>query len=79
VTRPTQATVDLSALRHNFSVARQLATGAKIMAVLKANAYGHGLLPVAHALAADADAFAVSCLEEALPLRLAGLKQNRFA
>lgn len=76
MTRPTQATVDLSALRHNFSVARQLATGAKIMAVLKANAYGHGLLPVAHALAVDADAFAVSCLEEALPLRLAGLKQR---
>lgn len=46
------------------------------MAVLKANAYGHGLLPVAHALADDADAFAVSCLEEAMPLRLSGLKQR---
>ena len=76
MTRPTRAIVDLSALRHNFSVARQLAANAKVMAVLKANAYGHGLLPVAHALADDADAFAVSCLEEAMPLRLAGLKQR---
>ena len=46
------------------------------MAVVKANAYGHGLLPVAHTLADNADAFAVSCLEEALPLREAGLNHR---
>ena len=73
MSRLARATVDLDALRHNLSVARRRAPRSNLMAVLKADAYGHGLLPVAHELADSADAFAVSCLEEALPLRLAGL------
>lgn len=74
MTRGTRAVVDLQALRHNLSVARQAGGGAQVMAVIKANGYGHGLLPVAQALV-GADAYAVSCLEEAIPLRQAGLTQ----
>ncbi len=73
MSRHARATIHLDALRHNLAVARQCAPHSNLMAVLKANAYGHGLLPVAHTLAGDADGFAVSCLEEALPLRAAGL------
>lgn len=73
MSRHARATIYLDALRHNFAVAQHCAPKSNIMAVLKANAYGHGLLPVAHTLAGDADGFAVSCLEEAIPLRAAGL------
>lgn len=73
MSRHARATIHLDALRHNLAVAQQCAPQSNIMAVLKANAYGHGLLPVAHTLAGRADSFAVSCLEEALPLRAAGL------
>ena len=76
MSRLARATVDLDALRHNLAVARRRAPDSNCMAVLKADAYGHGLLPVAHELAEGADAFAVSCLEEALPLRLAGLRHR---
>jgi alanine racemase len=51
------AEIDLSALRHNLSVARRLAAGREIMAVVKAGAYGHGLEPVAAALAREPLAF----------------------
>ena len=72
--RPSQARLDLAALRHNAAHARRLAPGAKLMAVIKANAYGHGSLTIARALAADADAFAVASLEEAVLLRDAGIE-----
>ncbi|MFM5078630.1 alanine racemase [Aeromonas caviae] len=62
------ASIDLDALQHNFTVVRRHAPHSKIIAVLKANAYGHGLLQVAHALA-QADAYAVARVEEALVLR----------
>ncbi|HET8700335.1 MAG TPA: alanine racemase [Nitrococcus sp.] len=62
-------------MRSNLAVARQCAPGARIVAVLKANGYGHGLLQVAAALA-QADAFAVSCLEEASRLRAAGYRHR---
>lgn len=65
------ASIDLDALQHNFAVVRLHAPHSKIIAVLKANAYGHGLLPVAHALA-RADAYAVARIEEALVLRANG-------
>ncbi len=65
------ASIDLDALQHNFAVVRRHAPHSKIIAVLKANAYGHGLLPVAHALA-RADAYAVARVEEALVLRANG-------
>lgn len=76
MSRITRAVVDPGALRHNLAVARQAAAPARVMAVLKADGYGHGLLAVAAALRGSAEAFAVSCLEEALPLRAAGLRQR---
>jgi alanine racemase len=75
MTRPLQATIDLSALRHNFGVARRHARGARLWAVVKANAYGHGLMRTAHALADCADGFAVIELDGAIALREAGLQQ----
>jgi len=66
------ATVDSGALRHNLQVVRGRAPRSRVMAVFKANAYGHGLTAVAGALA-DADAFAVARVEEGLALRQAGI------
>ncbi len=68
------ATIDTSALRHNLRQVRARAQGSRVMAVVKANAYGHGLVPVARALA-RADAFAVARVEEGLALRRAGIEQ----
>ena len=73
--RPIQASFDLAALRSNFAIARRLAGAAKVMAVVKANAYGHGLLRVARAFA-DADAFALLELDDAMRLRDAGYRQR---
>ena len=72
--RPAQALIDLAALRHNYQLARQC-SGGKALAVVKADAYGHGAVPCAQALQADADGFAVACIEEALELRAAGITQ----
>lgn len=72
--RPTRALIDLDALRHNYHYIRQQ-HGGRALAVIKANAYGHGALRCAQALKADADGFAVAFLDEALPLRHAGIKQ----
>jgi len=69
------ATIDLSALRNNLTTVRTLCPRSRIMAVLKANAYGHGLIPVARALC-DADGFAVARLSEAISLRSAGIRQR---
>jgi alanine racemase len=66
------ATVDSAALRHNLNVVRQWAPKSRVMAVIKANAYGHGLVAVARALE-SADAFAVARVDEGLTLRLAGI------
>ena len=71
--RPAHALIDLSALRHNSQLAKSL-SGCRAFAVIKANAYGHGALRCAAALH-DADAFAVACIEEALELRAAGIRQ----
>jgi len=75
MTRPLRARIDLQALSHNFSVARAAAPNSRIMAVIKANAYGHGAVPVSRALP-DTDAFAVASVEEALQLRQAGIRQD---
>lgn len=69
--RPIRARIDLKALRHNLSVARRLAPNAKVMAVVKANAYGHGLTRVARGLR-DADGFGLLELDAAVRLREAG-------
>jgi alanine racemase len=66
------ATIDSGALRHNLAAVRARAPGARVMAVIKANAYGHGLVTVAQALDA-ADAFAVARVDEGLALRAAGI------
>lgn len=66
--RPIKAWIDLAALGHNLSVARARARAAKLWAVMKANAYGHGLLRAARALR-GADGFAVLDLNEAVLLR----------
>lgn len=66
------ATVEAAALRHNLDVVRRLAPQSRVMAVVKANAYGHGLVAVARALT-GADAFAVARLEEGISLRQAGI------
>lgn len=62
------ASIDVDALHHNFAVVRRHAPHSKIIAVLKANAYGHGLLQVANTLS-QADAYGVARIEEALVLR----------
>ncbi|EXI82242.1 MAG: Alanine racemase, catabolic [Candidatus Accumulibacter appositus] len=81
--RPIEARIDLTALRHNYLVAREYASRqhreAKAWAVVKANAYGHGLLRAAAALADVADGFALLDLDEAIALRQAGIRQPRRA
>lgn len=74
MTSVVEAHVDLTALRHNLKRVRQAVPNSKIMAVIKANGYGHGMLPVAKALS-EVDGFAVARLHEALELRHAGIDQ----
>ncbi|HUY12889.1 MAG TPA: alanine racemase [Terriglobia bacterium] len=74
--RPTWAEISIPALVRNFGRVRQLAAGRKVMAVIKADAYGHGAVPVARALAAQGvDWLGVATVEEAVELREAGIRQ----
>jgi alanine racemase len=66
--------IDLGAIRHNYLLAKALAPGTRAVAIVKADAYGHGAIPVARTLAGVADAFGVACLEEAAQLRDAGIQ-----
>jgi alanine racemase len=75
MTRPVRACIDLPALRHNFERVRQCAPRSRVMAIVKAHAYGHGLLGVARALP-DADAFGVVSMDEAIALREAGFDRR---
>lgn len=68
-----RAVIRLDALRHNLQVIREMAPAARVMAVIKANAYGHGLTEVAGALT-DIDSLAVARLIEADALRVAGIE-----
>lgn len=68
------ATIDSSALRHNLQVVRRWAPRSRVMSVIKANAYGHGLVAVARALDST-DAFAVARVDEGLTLRRAGIRK----
>lgn len=72
--RPATAVIDLAALRHNLGLARRRAGGARVVAVVKANGYGHGAARLVPALTA-ADMLGVACIEEALALREAGARQ----
>src|SRR5436190_2207161 len=74
MSRPTYMKIDLAALRHNLERVHQLAPGRSVIAMVKANAYGHGIIRVAHALP-DAHALGVASLEEGLILRDAGITQ----
>ena len=73
MSRPLRAFVDASALAHNLRRVREAAPGRRVIAIVKADAYGHGLLAAADALA-GADAFGVAALEEALRLRAHGVR-----
>lgn len=73
--RPTRAEVSAPALRHNLLVARKLAAPAEVMAVVKANAYGHGAVQVARVLEDEGVAMlGVALVEEGVELRSAGVK-----
>jgi alanine racemase len=73
--RPTSAIVRLNAITENFRTACRMATGSRNLAVIKANAYGHGAVEVAKALEDEVPAFAVAFFEEAVQLRDAGIKK----
>ena len=73
MSRPAIAHIRLDAFRHNYRVAKKMHSG-KALAVIKANAYGHGAVQCAKAIESEADGFAVACLEEAIQLRQAGIK-----
>lgn len=77
MTPAAYAVINLDAVQHNLTNVRQIAPHAKIMAVIKANGYGHGLLRIAEALR-NVDAFAVARVDEGIRLRKAGF-QNRIA
>ena len=74
MSRPARVRVSLPNLVHNCRRARALAPGSSLMAVVKADAYGHGALACARALRGEADAFAVATLGEALELRDGGVQ-----
>ncbi|PWK47259.1 alanine racemase [Pleionea mediterranea] len=72
--RPTRAIIHLDAITHNLAMIRQMAPNSQIMAVVKADAYSHGIVQVAEHLS-QADCFAVACIEEAIQLREGGISQ----
>lgn len=75
MTPMVSATIDTGALKHNLQRIRHFAPRSRVMAVIKANAYGHGLVTVARALE-EADAFAVARVDEGLTLRMAGIQKR---
>lgn len=75
MTRPARACINLPALQHNFQRVRQAAPHSRIMAIIKANAYGHGLVRAAQAMS-DADAFGVASPEEGVALRETGFDRR---
>jgi alanine racemase len=72
--RPTYATVSLSRLRSNLAAIKAHVAPVRVMAILKANAYGHGLEAVARCLAPQADSFGVALVEEGITLRQLGIR-----
>ena len=75
MSRTALATIHLDALRNNLARVRELARGAKVMAVVKADGYGHGLERVARSLS-DADALGVAAIADGQRLRAAGHRQR---
>ena len=72
--RPTKVIVNRQAIKNNLALANSLAPTSKFVSVIKANAYGHGLIEIAGTLADSTDAFGVACIEEAISIRKAGVK-----
>lgn len=75
MSRAAFATIHLASLKHNLRRVREIGGGGKLMAVVKADGYGHGLERVARALA-SADAFGVAAIADGLRLRAAGFRQR---
>jgi alanine racemase len=73
LSRKARALVRLDAIRHNYRLAKSLHPTTKAVAVVKADAYGHGAVAVARMLESEADAFGVASIEEAMVLREAGV------
>ena len=71
--RPATAVISLEAIRYNYRLAKSMRPQGNAVAVIKADAYGHGAVQVAQALFDEVDAFGVACIEEALQLREAGI------
>jgi len=76
MSRHTQAIINLSHIKSNYEMANQWAPRSKNMAIIKANAYGHGLVEVAQALESIVPAFGVAIFDEAVELRKAEIKKN---
>lgn len=74
MSRAAWAEINLTALRHNLLRVRELASRSRVVAIVKANGYGHGIVRVARALDGT-DAFGVASIDEALELRSAGISQ----
>ena len=78
--RPLWAEVDLDAIAHNIGLIRQRVAPAGVIAVVKANGYGHGAVAVGQAaLAAGASQLAVACVDEGVQLRRAGIECDASA
>lgn len=73
--RHSRAIIDLNAIRHNYALLKDISGDKRLIAVVKADAYGHGAIEVARALP-EADAFAVAAVGEAVVLREAGIEQK---
>jgi alanine racemase len=71
--RNTRAHINLAAIRHNYQLAKQLAADSRAVAIIKADAYGHGAVAVGKSLDDTVDAFGVAAIEEAIELREAGI------
>lgn len=76
MSRPTHIQIDLAAIKHNLQQVKTFAPTSKVIAMVKANAYGHGAAEVSLAIAEQVDMFGVCCLEEALQLREHGIQHS---
>ena len=74
--RRCAASINLSAIKENYLYAKSLAPSSKAIAIIKADAYGHGAIEVAKKLDEVADAYGVSCIEEALELLNSGIDKT---
>lgn len=73
---PCNVTIDTDALLYNLSIIKKLAVNSKVVAMVKANAYGHGLIKIAKAIDGQVDYLCVARLSEAIKLRNCGLKSK---